>query len=89
MGIVHLDHHFTIVASGTAAIRREVVSGDQIARFDARFALIDVTDEEDRAVRVNVLAIAPGIVGAARGGDCTSAAMAPTGSTCLLSTTPR
>src|SRR4051812_17241937 len=51
--------------------------------------VIDDTLFAASAVRVNVLAIAPGIVGAARGGDCISAAMAPTGSTCLLSTTPR
>lgn len=78
-GIVHLDDHFTIVAPGTALIHREVFGRDQIAWFDARFTLIDVTDDETRAVRVNVLAIAPGIVVAARGGDRISAAMAAHG----------
>jgi N-dimethylarginine dimethylaminohydrolase len=68
-GIVHLDDHFNIVAPGTALIHSAVFPPDQVRWFDKRFDLIDVTDHEARAVQVNVLAIAPGVVVATEGSD--------------------
>jgi N-dimethylarginine dimethylaminohydrolase len=68
-GIVHLDDHFNIVAPDTALIHREVFCSTQLRWFEQNFDLIDVTDDEARAVQVNVLAIAPGTVIVAEGSD--------------------
>ncbi|MDH6111415.1 N-dimethylarginine dimethylaminohydrolase [Kitasatospora sp. MAP12-15] len=78
-GIVHLDDHFTIVAPGTALMHRGVFPPDQIRWFQARFDLIDVTDDEALAVQVNVLAIAPGTVVVAAGSDRIAAQLAARG----------
>jgi N-dimethylarginine dimethylaminohydrolase len=68
-GIVHLDDHFTIVAPDTALIHRSVFPPDQLHWFEGHFDLIDVSDDEARAVQINVLAIAPGTVVLAAGSD--------------------
>ena len=68
-GIVHLDDHFNIVAPGTALIHPTVFSRPQMRWFERNFDLIHVTDEEARAVQVNVLAIAPGTVVVAEGSE--------------------
>lgn len=68
-GIVHLDDHFTIVAPDTALIHRSVFPLDQLRWLAAAFDLIDVSDDEARAVQANVLAIAPGTVVLAAGSD--------------------
>lgn len=61
-GIVHLDDHFNIVAPGTALIHPAVFARPQLRWFEQNFDLIHVSDNEARAVQVNVLAIAPGTV---------------------------
>lgn len=66
-GIVHLDDHFNIIAPGTALIHSAVFTHPQLRWFEQNFDLIHVSDDEARAVQVNVLAIAPGIVAAAGG----------------------
>ncbi|MER5549533.1 arginine deiminase family protein, partial [Streptomyces sp. NPDC002589] len=68
-GIVHLDDHFTIVAPDTALIHRSVFSASQLRWFEEHFDLIDVSDEEARAVQANVLAIAHNAVVVAAGSD--------------------
>lgn len=68
-GIVHLDDHFNIVAPGTALIHRSVFTPAQLRWFADRFDLIDVHDDEARAVQINVLAIAPGTAVVAAGSD--------------------
>ncbi|MGW2984128.1 dimethylarginine dimethylaminohydrolase family protein [Streptomyces goshikiensis] len=68
-GIVHLDDHFTIAAPGTALIHREVFPPAQLRWFEAQFDLIEVSDDEARAVQANVLAISPGTVVVAEGSN--------------------
>jgi N-dimethylarginine dimethylaminohydrolase len=68
-GIVHLDDHFNIVAPDTALIHSAVFSAPQRRWFEQQFDLIGVTDDEARAVQVNVLAIAPGTVIVTEGSD--------------------
>ncbi|MCX4826136.1 arginine deiminase family protein [Streptomyces sp. NBC_01142] len=78
-GIVHLDDHFTIVAPGTALIHRGVFPPAELRWFERHFDLIDVTDEEARAVQANVLAIAPDTVILAAGSDRIAAQLAARG----------
>ncbi|MFD5079623.1 dimethylarginine dimethylaminohydrolase family protein [Streptomyces sp. NPDC058371] len=68
-GIVHLDDHFTIVAPDTALIHRGAFPPGQLRWFEQHFDLVDVSDNEARAVQANVLAIAPGTVVVAAGSD--------------------
>ncbi|MFI5752406.1 dimethylarginine dimethylaminohydrolase family protein [Streptomyces sp. NPDC051644] len=68
-GIVHLDDHFTIVAPDTALIHSSVFPPSQLHWFEQHFDLIDVGDDEARAVQANVLAITPGTVVVAAGSD--------------------
>lgn len=68
-GIVHLDDHFTIVAPDTALIHRDVFPPDQLRWFEQHFDLVDVSNDEARAVQANVLAIAPSTVVVAAGSD--------------------
>ncbi|MFF4020662.1 dimethylarginine dimethylaminohydrolase family protein [Streptomyces sp. NPDC001843] len=78
-GIVHLDDHFTIVAPGTALIHRSVFPPAELHWFEQHFDLIDVTNDEARAVQANVLAIAPGTVIVAAGSDRIAAQLAARG----------
>ena len=79
-GIVHLDDHFNIVAPGVALIHRAAFPPHQIAWFEEHFEqLIDVTSDEARAVQINMLAVAPGVVIAARGSDRLIARLRATG----------
>lgn len=78
-GIVHLDDHFTIVAPDTALIHRSVFPRDQLFWFEKHFDLIDISDDEARAVQANVLAIAPGTVIVAVGSDRIAAQLAARG----------
>ncbi|WP_405735094.1 arginine deiminase family protein [Streptomyces sp. NBC_01537] len=68
-GIVHLDDHFTIVAPDTALIHRTVFPPAQLHWFEQHLDLIDVSNDEARAVQANVLAIASGTVVVAAGTD--------------------
>ncbi|MBP5898042.1 dimethylarginine dimethylaminohydrolase family protein [Streptomyces scabiei] len=78
-GIVHLDDHFTIVAPDTALIHRAVFPPAELRWFEQHFDLIDVHDDEARAVQANVLALAPGTVIIAVGSDRIAAQLAGRG----------
>ncbi|MFF5962793.1 dimethylarginine dimethylaminohydrolase family protein [Streptomyces collinus] len=78
-GIVHLDDYFNIVAPGTALIHRRVFPPDQLRWFEQHLDLIDISDDEARAIQANVLAIAPGTVVVAAGSDRIAAQLAARG----------
>ncbi|MFI6113266.1 dimethylarginine dimethylaminohydrolase family protein [Kitasatospora sp. NPDC051164] len=78
-GIVHLDDHFTIVAPDTALIHRAVFPPAELRWFEQYFDLIDVHDDEARAVQANVLALAPTTVIVAAGSDRIAAQLAARG----------
>ncbi|GAA1539099.1 hypothetical protein GCM10009730_55340 [Streptomyces albidochromogenes] len=78
-GIAHLDDHFTIVAPGTALIPRSVFAPAELRWLEQHFDLINVTDDEARAVQANVLATALGAVIVAAGSDRIAARLAARG----------
>lgn len=68
-GVVHLDCKLMIVDEGVGVIDRESFSKEALAMLEGSLDLITVTQEEARAVRVNMLPIGDKRVILAKGSD--------------------
>lgn len=68
-GVIHLDTLFNIVAPGVALIHRPAFTPESLAWFDARFDLVEVTEQEARRVYANTFSLAPDAVALAATAD--------------------